>query len=60
MKDTQIEIKNNLKGNNSRVDEAKIQINDMEHKEPKTTNQKNKRKKNPKKWGWYNQPLGQL
>ena len=34
-KDTLIEIKSNLKGNNSRVDEAKNQINDLEHKEPK-------------------------
>ena len=33
MKDTLIEIKNNLLGNNSRVDETEIQINDMEHKE---------------------------
>ena len=35
MKDTQIEIKNNLKGNNSRVDEAKNQIKDLECKEAK-------------------------
>ena len=34
MKDTLIEIKNNLQGN-SRVDEAKNQINDLEHKETK-------------------------
>ena len=40
-----IDIKNNLQGNNSRVDEAKNQINDLEHKEPKTTNQNNKKKK---------------
>ena len=33
--DTLIEIKNNLWGNNSKVDEAKIQINDLEHKEAK-------------------------
>ena len=32
MKDSLIEIKNNLQGNNSRVDEAKNQINDLEHK----------------------------
>ena len=44
-KDTLIEIKNNLLGNNSRVDEAKNQINDLEHKEAKTTNQNNKKKK---------------
>ena len=35
MKDTLIEIKNNLLGNNSRVDEPENQINDMEHKEAK-------------------------
>ena len=35
MKHTLIEIKNNLQGNNSRVDEAENQINDMEHKEAK-------------------------
>ena len=34
-KDTLIEIKNNLQGNNRRVDEAKNQINDLEHKEAK-------------------------
>ena len=32
MKDTLIEIKNSLQGNNSRLDEAEIQINDIEHK----------------------------
>ena len=31
MKDSLIEIKNNLQGNKGRVDEAKIQINDLEH-----------------------------
>ena len=36
MKDTVIEIKNSLQGNNSRMDEAKNQINDSEHKEAKT------------------------
>ena len=35
IKDTLIEIKNNLQGNNSRVDEAENQINDLEHKETK-------------------------
>ena len=35
MKDTVIEIKNNLQGNNSRVDEAENLINDLEHKEAK-------------------------
>ena len=45
MKDTLIEIKNNLQGNNSRVDEAENQINAMEHKAAKTTNQNNEKKK---------------
>ena len=50
MKDTPIEIKNNTQGNNSRVDEAENQINDLEHKEAKnTTNQNNKKKKESKK-----------
>ena len=35
MKDILTEIKNNLQGNDSRVDEAKNQINDLEHKEAK-------------------------
>ena len=33
--DTLIEIKNNVQGNNSRVDKAENQINDLEHKEAK-------------------------
>ena len=49
IKDGLIEIKNNLQGNNSRVDEAKNQINDLEHKIAKTTVQNNKKKKEPKK-----------
>ena len=47
MIDSLIEIKNNLQGNNSRMDEAKNQINDLKHKEEKTS-QNNKKKKNPK------------
>ena len=43
-----IEIKNNLQGNNSRVDKAENQLNDLKHNEQKTTNQ-NKKKKNPNK-----------
>ena len=35
MKETLMEIKKNLQGNNSRVDEAENQINDLEHKEAK-------------------------
>ena len=37
MKDTLIEISNNLQRDNSRVDEAENQINDLEHKEPKNS-----------------------
>ena len=48
MEDTLTEIKNSLQGNNSRVNEAKNQIYDLEHKEAKTTNQ-NKKKKESKK-----------
>ena len=36
MKGTLIEIKNNLQGNNSRVDKADNQINTMEQKEAKS------------------------
>ena len=47
-KDTLIEIKNNLQGNNSRVDEAENQINDLEHKQAKTkTKIKKNKQKNP-------------
>ena len=45
MKDTLIEIKNNLQGNNSRVDAAKNPISDNEQKKAKTTNQNNMKKK---------------
>ena len=37
MKDSLIEIKNNLQWNNSRVDEAENKINNLEHKEAKNT-----------------------
>ena len=47
-KDTLIEIKYNLQGNKSRLDEAQNQINDLEYKDAKTTNQ-NKKKKESKK-----------
>ena len=49
MKDTLIEIKNNLQGNNSRVDETENQIDDLKHKEPKNTQSEQEEKKNPKK-----------
>ena len=46
VKYTLINIKDNLQRNNSRVNEAENQINDLEHKEAKnTTNQNNKKKK---------------
>ena len=35
MKSILIKAKNNLQENNSKVDEAKNQINDLEHKEAK-------------------------
>ena len=61
MKGTLIEVKNNLQGNNSRMDEAKNQINDLEHKEAKNCHAKQQeRKKNPKILGYYKKTLGQL
>ena len=48
-KDTLIEIKNDLQGNNSRVDEAENQINNSEHKEAKNHQSQQEEKKNPKK-----------
>ena len=49
-KDTLIEIKNNLQGNNSRVEEVKDQLNDLEHKDiKKKTHQNTKKKKESKK-----------
>ena len=45
MKDTLIEIKNNLQGNNSKVDEAENQINDLEHKEAKNNQSEQREEK---------------
>ena len=45
MKDTQIEMKNNLQGNNSTVDKAENQINDLEHKEAKNNQSKQEEEK---------------
>ena len=42
-KDILIEIKNNLQGNNSRVDEAKNQINNLDIRKQRTTNKNNKK-----------------
>ena len=50
MKATLIEIKNYLQGNKSRVNEAKNQLSDMEHKETKSNqSEQQEEKKNPKK-----------
>ena len=49
IKDTLIEMKNNLQGNNSRVDETENQINDLEHKEAKKPQIRTRRKNNLKK-----------
>ena len=49
MNDTLIEIKCNLQGINSGVDEAENQISNLEHKEEKKKVRTAKRKKNPKK-----------
>ena len=43
------EIKKNVQGNNSGVDEAESHINDLEHKEAKTFKQNSKKKKELKK-----------
>ena len=51
MKDTLIEIKSNLQGNCSRVDEAKNQINDLEHKEAKNTQSEQQEKRIQKEMG---------
>ena len=48
-KDTLIEIKNNLQGNNSRMDEAENQISDMEHKEPNNNHTEKQKEKRMKK-----------
>ena len=44
-KETLIEIKNNLEGNRSRVDEAENQIYDLEHKEAKINQLKKQKEK---------------
>ena len=49
MKNALIEIKSNLQGNNSRVDEAMNQINDLEHKEAKNNQSEQQQEKKSKK-----------
>ena len=52
MKDSFIEIKNNLQGNNSIVNKVENQINDLEYKEAKKQPiRTTRRKRNPKKQG---------
>ena len=49
MKDTLIEIKNNLQGNNSRVDEVGNQVSDLQHKEAKLNQSEQGEKGTPQK-----------
>ena len=49
MKDSLIEIKNNFQGNNSRMDEAENQVNDLEHKEAKNNQSEQEKEKIQKK-----------
>ena len=48
MKDTLIEIKNNLQGINSRVDEAENQISNLEYKAAKNTQSEQQKQKESK------------
>ena len=48
--DTLIEIKNNLQGNNSRMDEAKIKSMIWNIRKQKSTNQNTKEKESKKTW----------
>ena len=45
MKDTLMEIKNDLQGINSRVDEAKNQANNLEYKKAKNSQSKQQKEK---------------
>ena len=49
MKGTLTEIKNNLQGSNSRVDETENQINYLEHKEAKNNQSEHEEEKRKKK-----------
>ena len=61
MKFTLSEIKKNLQGNNSRVDETDNQINDLEHKEAKNNqSEQEEEKRIQKNEDSIKQPLGQL
>ena len=60
MKDILIEIKNNLQRINSGVDEAKNQINDLEHKEEKDIQSVQQEEKRTQKIEECKELLGQL
>ena len=49
MKNTPMEVKNNLQGNNNRVGEAKKKFNDLEHKEAKNNLSEQEEKRVQKK-----------
>ena len=49
MKTALIEIKNNLQGNNSRVNETENEINDLEHNEAKNNQSEQQEKKKESK-----------
>ena len=49
MKDTLFEIRNNLQGNDSRLDKAKNQINDLELKKAKNNKSEQHEEKTSKK-----------
>ena len=59
-KDTLMEIKNNLQENNSRVDEADNQINDLEHNEAKTSQSEQEERRIKKNEEIFPATLGQL
>ena len=44
MKNTPMEVKNNLQGNNNRVNKADNQISDLKHKQKKTVQKKKESK----------------
>ena len=48
MKDVLIKIKNNLQGNNSRMDEAEFQINHLEYHKEAKNNQSEQQEKESK------------
>ena len=59
-KNALIEIKNNLQGNNSGVDEVENPINDLEHKDAKDNQSQQEGKRIQKNQEECKQPLGQL